>query len=508
MCSCGTDLTKDHPARRLPGVPTYRPGPLGPSTGACSPYCSQRRSCRRVDATIANVATPSIRTSLGASGASAELIIGGYLIAYATLLITGARLSQARVPAAVPARDGRVHGQLPAGRARTRRWRARRGASPAGSGRGHDVPAGDDRYSADLRRTGAGAGDRLVRDRVVGRRGSRPAGGRRAGGGRPRRKPMRRAIFLVNVPVCLAAVCAAAARCLPVDGERVAAGLDLPGVGLLAASVLLIVVPLVVGQQQGWPAWAWICLAAAVPGFGLFLTTQRRAAAEGHPGAGQPRRRPSRARRPRAHRAGRGHLDLLRPAVHAGPVRAAGDGPQPGRLRPGPGALGRRLWPGRAVGPPRPGPDGGGGARGRLRPADPRLHLDQPQPVRRRAQRRAAAGPARGRRFRSRPAVRDPDRACDERRRGPFRGRHQRRHLHPEPARRRHRGRRHRQPLPVRRADGRARATHAAAIATAAMAAVAVVAALAAYRATRPRAPIAERRHRQKWARPGNSRPR
>ena len=60
-------------------------------------------------------------------------------------------------------------------------------------------------------------------------------------------------------------------------------GLDLPGVGLLAGSVLLIVVPLVVGQQQGWPAWAWICLAAAIPGFWLFVTAQRRAAAAGRP---------------------------------------------------------------------------------------------------------------------------------------------------------------------------------------------------------------------------------
>jgi hypothetical protein len=45
-----------------------------------------------VDATIANVATPAIRTSLGASGAEAELVVGGYLVAYAMLLITGARM--------------------------------------------------------------------------------------------------------------------------------------------------------------------------------------------------------------------------------------------------------------------------------------------------------------------------------------------------------------------------------------------------------------------------------
>jgi MFS family permease len=47
-----------------------------------------------VDATIANVATPAIRTSLGASGAETELVVGGYLVAFAMLLITGAWLGQ------------------------------------------------------------------------------------------------------------------------------------------------------------------------------------------------------------------------------------------------------------------------------------------------------------------------------------------------------------------------------------------------------------------------------
>jgi MFS family permease len=48
----------------------------------------------QADATIANVATPSIHADLGASGAVLELVIGGYLIAFAVLLITGARLGQ------------------------------------------------------------------------------------------------------------------------------------------------------------------------------------------------------------------------------------------------------------------------------------------------------------------------------------------------------------------------------------------------------------------------------
>src|SRR5665213_687638 len=45
-----------------------------------------------LDATIVNVAIPSIRANLHASGASLQLVIAGYTVAYAMLLITGARL--------------------------------------------------------------------------------------------------------------------------------------------------------------------------------------------------------------------------------------------------------------------------------------------------------------------------------------------------------------------------------------------------------------------------------
>ena len=48
----------------------------------------------QADATIVNVAAPSIHADLGTSGAELELVIGGYLIAFAMLLITGARLGQ------------------------------------------------------------------------------------------------------------------------------------------------------------------------------------------------------------------------------------------------------------------------------------------------------------------------------------------------------------------------------------------------------------------------------
>ena len=45
-----------------------------------------------LDVFVVNVAMPAIGTGLHASGASLQLVVGGYTIAYAMLLITGARL--------------------------------------------------------------------------------------------------------------------------------------------------------------------------------------------------------------------------------------------------------------------------------------------------------------------------------------------------------------------------------------------------------------------------------
>jgi MFS family permease len=44
------------------------------------------------DNSIVNVAVPSISTRLDASGGQLELIVSGYILAYAVLLVTGARL--------------------------------------------------------------------------------------------------------------------------------------------------------------------------------------------------------------------------------------------------------------------------------------------------------------------------------------------------------------------------------------------------------------------------------
>jgi MFS family permease len=89
-----------------------------------------------------------------------------------------------------------------------------------------------------------------------------------------------RAIFLVNVPIG-AAVALAAARILPADDERATRHVDVRGVATLSAAIVLVVLPLVLGRAEGWPAWAWISLAASAPALALFVAVERRIAARG-----------------------------------------------------------------------------------------------------------------------------------------------------------------------------------------------------------------------------------
>jgi MFS family permease len=73
-----------------------------------------------------------------------------------------------------------------------------------------------------------------------------------------------RAIFFLNLPVG-ALVLALAPRLIPVVLPLRRARLDLPGVAGVSAALALALAPLILGQEQGWPAWTWACLAASVP---------------------------------------------------------------------------------------------------------------------------------------------------------------------------------------------------------------------------------------------------
>jgi len=223
------------------------------------------------DATIANVATPAIRDDLGASGAALELVVGAYFVSFAVLLITGARL-------------GHTHGYK-------RLFLIGAGVFGTGSLFGGLAP---DPGLLILARVLQGAGAALMlpqalsgiqlhfdgeaRARAIGRYSLALSGGavlgQILGGVLVSAGHSWRPIFLVNVPICVIAI-AAGRRALPADGARGASRIDIRGVATLSAGLLLIVAPLTLGRGEGWPAWTWICLAAAPAALALFFRSQR-----------------------------------------------------------------------------------------------------------------------------------------------------------------------------------------------------------------------------------------
>ena len=89
-----------------------------------------------------------------------------------------------------------------------------------------------------------------------------------------------RPIFLINIPVCLAAL-PLAARYLPSGKSGRQLKVDVTGTLLAVVAVGLLVFPLISGREAGWPAWAYAMLAASALVFAVFAWWQRRTAASG-----------------------------------------------------------------------------------------------------------------------------------------------------------------------------------------------------------------------------------
>lgn len=233
-----------------------------------------------MDASIVNVAVPSIHASLQASGAGLQLVIAGYTIAYAVLLVTGARLGDilghrrlfqagltvftlASLGCGLAGTTGVLVGLRfiqGAGAAAmipqvlSLIQRTYQGPARAGAMR---------RYSAVL----AGA---TVAGQVVG--GLLISAHLTGASWRP--------VFLVNVPIG-AALLAAGGRYLPHGRGEPGRRLDLPGLALLTPAVLALVVPLILGQPEHWPGWGWLLLAGSAVLLAGFALAERRAAAAG-----------------------------------------------------------------------------------------------------------------------------------------------------------------------------------------------------------------------------------
>ncbi|RZS91489.1 MFS transporter [Motilibacter rhizosphaerae] len=233
-----------------------------------------------VDATIVNVALGSIRADLDVSGAGLELVVSGYTIAYAMLLITGARLGDllgARriflTGLAVFTAASLVCGVAPTTGVLIAA-RFVQGAGAAGM-----VPqilaviqqrfTGPDRARA-LSVYGAVIAGGAVCGQVLG--GLLVSADLFGTGWRP--------AFLVNVPVGLALL-VLVPRFVPSDHVPRGRRLDLPGLVTASGGVLLVVLPLVLGREEGWPAWTWASMAVGAVLLVAFVVVERRVAARG-----------------------------------------------------------------------------------------------------------------------------------------------------------------------------------------------------------------------------------
>jgi EmrB/QacA subfamily drug resistance transporter len=233
-----------------------------------------------LDVAIVNVALPTIRSSLHSSGAGLQLSVSGYTISYAVLIVSGARLGDLWGHARL-FRGGLVLftlASLACGLAPTTgaliAFRLLQGAGSAAM-----MP----QVLSLIQRTFEGK----ARLKAMSLYTAVISGGAVAGqviGGLLISANLFHATwrpcFLVNVPVGIV-VLLVSFRVLPKDRGEPGRGLDPVGVAVLTPTVLLFVVPLVMGHDEHWPLWGWLMLGGSAVGLALFVFVESRVGRRG-----------------------------------------------------------------------------------------------------------------------------------------------------------------------------------------------------------------------------------
>src|ERR1700710_1842131 len=233
-----------------------------------------------VDAFIVNVAIPTIAAELQASPAQIEAVVAVYLIAYATLVITGGRL-------------GDIYGSKPVflagvlGFTLTSLWcgLARSGSEliVARLAQGATAALMVPQVLATLHLLFSdGARGRAfgIYGIVLGLAG---AAGFLLGGVLVTLDLADlgwRAVFFVNVPFGLV-IMAAAWRIMPTVPRRAGARLDGSGATVLFAGLLCLIGPLLFGHDVHWAPWVWLVMATGVAIVAAFLRLERAVASRG-----------------------------------------------------------------------------------------------------------------------------------------------------------------------------------------------------------------------------------
>lgn len=228
-----------------------------------------------MDATIVNVAGPSIRSSLG-GGASALLwLSAGYTLAFAVFLITGARLGDMfgrRRLFLVGSAGFTVMSAACAVAPSTAvliAFRVLQGAFgalmiPQGFGMLKEV-FDDDEMSKVYGVFGPMIGFSVLAAPILS--GALVEANLWGLGWR--------LVFLINVPIGIAAF-AGAVRVLPRTVAHPGISLDTGGMVLIGAALTAIIYPLIQGREYGWPAWTFATLAAGAVLLATFVLWERR----------------------------------------------------------------------------------------------------------------------------------------------------------------------------------------------------------------------------------------
>ncbi|MET9679466.1 MFS transporter [Streptomyces coeruleorubidus] len=229
-----------------------------------------------IDFFIVNVALPAIGADLAASESVLELVVAGYGVSYAVLLVLGGRLGDLfgrrrlfLIGMAAFGLTSLACGLAPGA------WslvaaRVAQGASAAAMlpqvlATIQATTTGPRRAKA-MGLYGATAGLAMVAGQILG--GVLVAADIAGTGWR--------SVFLVNVPVVLAGLFLAV-RTVPETRSERPEPVDVPGTVLLASSLLALLVPLTEGRAAGWPLWTWLSLLAFPFAATAFYVVERRA---------------------------------------------------------------------------------------------------------------------------------------------------------------------------------------------------------------------------------------
>lgn len=229
-----------------------------------------------IDFFIVNVALPTIGRDLAASESVLELVVAGYGVAYAVLLVLGGRLGdlfgRRRLFLGGMAAFGLA--SLACGLAPDA-WSLVAARVAQGAAAAAMVPqvlatiqssTEGPRRARAMSLYGATAGLSMVAGQILG--GVLVAADLAGTGWR--------SVFLVNVPVVVVGL-VLAVRTVPETRSPHPEPVDGPGTVLLAAALLTLLAPLTEGRAAGWPLWTWLSLAAFPLVAAAFYVVERRA---------------------------------------------------------------------------------------------------------------------------------------------------------------------------------------------------------------------------------------